>query len=83
MMIGAGTAWAARELLSPFGEVLRPLAKAGLKSGLQAAERGREAVARLAEMVDDLMAEVQAERALDELSAAGAEWESPHEAKEG
>jgi hypothetical protein len=79
VVIGVAVSWAARELLAPFGQALRPLAKASIKSGLMAAERGREAVARLSETVDDLVAEVKAERAVDDLTAsASAEtWRAP------
>jgi hypothetical protein len=41
--------------------VARPMMRGALKAGILAYEKGREAAAELAEMVDDLVAEVQEE----------------------
>jgi hypothetical protein len=60
--IGVAAVVLGRGFLTPFARVFRPLAKAGLKSAVLAYEAGREGMARLAEQVDDLAAEVRLER---------------------
>lgn len=70
IVIGMGVTWVAREFLAPFGQAMRPLAKAGIKSGILAWERGREAAGHLGEALDDLVAEVKAEQAIEDLTAA-------------
>src|SRR5579875_2835784 len=51
----------------------RPAAKQAMKLGLAAIERGRERATELAETASDLLAEAQAEYALERLPAAAAE----------
>lgn len=75
LAVGLGVSWAAREFLAPFRQAARPLAKAGIKSSILIAERGRETAARLGETVEDLVAEVVAERAIEHISAEGADWD--------
>lgn len=48
----------------------RPVARAAMKSGLVAYEKGKEAFAELGEIMDDLLAEVQAELAEAEAAQA-------------
>ena len=73
--LGLGASWFAREFLTPFAQLARPAAKAGLKSGILVWDRSREAAGRAVETVDDLMAEVRAEQAIDDLTAAPIELE--------
>jgi hypothetical protein len=63
LAVGAVCVIVGRQLLTPVKCLARPTAKAALKSGLVAAEWGRERVARLSEEIEDLAAEVHAERA--------------------
>ncbi|MGD2113900.1 MAG: DUF5132 domain-containing protein [Acidobacteriota bacterium] len=70
--IGIGLTLVARELLPPFRDAARPLAKAGLKGSMSVFERSREALARAGETVEDLVAEVKLEREVAALSAAAA-----------
>jgi hypothetical protein len=60
--VGAACVIFGRRLLTPVRRLARPTAKAALKSGLTAVERSREMVARLSEELEDLAAEVEAER---------------------
>jgi hypothetical protein len=62
MAVGAACVIFGRRLLTPVKHLARPTAKAALKSGWSAAEWGRETVARLGEHLEDLAAEVEAER---------------------
>lgn len=68
IVIGVGVSWLAREFLAPFAGAARPLAKAGIKSGILMAERGKDTLARIGETVDDLVAEVKAEQAIEDLT---------------
>lgn len=58
---GAAVAAAAPVVLPALSEALRPAAKVLLKQGLLGIERARMTVARAAESVEDLIAEVRAE----------------------
>jgi Protein of unknown function (DUF5132) len=70
----------ARDTLNPFRSVLRPLVKAGLRSGIDAFERGQERAARVQEYLDDLVAEVAAERERERQDVAADELEAVREA---
>lgn len=59
--IGIGVALLAPVLLPAVAGIARPLARAAMKSGIIAYEKGREAAAELREVVEDLMAEAQSE----------------------
>ena len=63
--LGIGASAFSREVLRHFRPVLGPLTKASLKAGLHALDRGREATARFGEYVEDMLAEVEAERAAE------------------
>ena len=78
--VGAGAAWLARDLLTPLTRLARPVTKAGIRAGLDVAERGRETLARLGEHLDDLAAEVKAEREVDELTRAAGHTPPPPDA---
>jgi hypothetical protein len=62
----AGLAAAAivREFRTGFGDLGRPIAKATIKSGIALMDRGRELVAHLGEVIEDLAIEARLE--LDE-----------------
>ena len=62
MAVGMTAAIVGRELFAPFRRLGRPLAKAAVKSGMNALERGQEGVALMSEHLSDLVAEVVAER---------------------
>lgn len=59
--IGVGVAILAPLVLPTVVKAARPLARAAIKSGLLLFEKGRETVAELGEVMDDLLAEAQAE----------------------
>jgi Protein of unknown function (DUF5132) len=65
VMIGVGVGVGIAALLPAvkpiLGDVGRPLAKASIKTGILAYEKGRELSARWREVLEDLVAEVQAE----------------------
>jgi hypothetical protein len=63
MAVGAACVIFGRRLLTPVKRLARPTAKAALRSGWTALEHGRETVTRLGEQLEDLAAEVAAERA--------------------
>jgi hypothetical protein len=60
--VGAAAAIVGRELFAPIRRLGRPLAKAAVRSGMTALERGHERVALMSEHLSDLVAEVAAER---------------------
>jgi hypothetical protein len=62
LVLGAGAATFGRELFGPLRELARPAAKAALRSGMAAVERGRIAAARAVEQFEDLAAEIDDER---------------------
>lgn len=69
--IGSAAVLAAPYVLPLVSSVGRPLVKGLLLQGVLAFERGREALAHLAETLDDIIAEVRAEAEAD-LAARGA-----------
>jgi hypothetical protein len=64
LLIGVGAALVAPVLLPVVGAVLRPVAKGLIKGGLYLVDAAQEIVAEGSEQLSDLVAEVQAERAL-------------------
>jgi hypothetical protein len=60
--VGVAAAVIGREFFAPIRRLGRPLAKAAVKSGMGALERGQEGVALMSEHLSDLVAEVAAER---------------------
>jgi hypothetical protein len=60
--LGIGAVTVGRELLGPVRELARPAAKAALRSGMAAVDRGRVTAARAVEQFEDLVAEIDAER---------------------
>ena len=59
--IGIGAAILAPLILPPLAKAARPMARAAIKSGLLLLDKGRETVAELGEVMEDLVAEAQAE----------------------
>lgn len=59
--IGIGVALLAPVVLPVLAKAGRPLARAAIKSGMLLFEKGRETVAELGEVAEDLIAEAQAE----------------------
>ena len=61
VMIGVGLAFTAPLLLAAFSGFGRPAARAAVKAGLLAYEKGIETAAEFGELVEDLLAEAEAE----------------------
>lgn len=61
LAIGLGVAAAAPVVIASLFGASRPLARAAIKSGIILFEKGREAAAEFAEVVEDLVAEARAE----------------------
>jgi hypothetical protein len=83
--VGLGVAGLLKSLGPVFSEVGRPFAKATIKSGILALEKGRERVAHLREDYEDLLAEVRSEMQEEHLrgtsGAAGIAGAVPEEPK--
>ncbi len=60
--LGFGAGFLARDLLASDESFTRPLVKGVLKTSVSLLEKGRESFAHFIESVEDLLAEVQAER---------------------
>jgi hypothetical protein len=71
VVVGIAAAGIVKGLAPAFKGLGRPLAKAAIKSGLLVYETGRETLAQIGEVVEDLVAEVKAERAMEAASASG------------
>ncbi|HKJ89254.1 MAG TPA: DUF5132 domain-containing protein [Gammaproteobacteria bacterium] len=67
LVIGLGTAFVAPVAVSALSGLGRPMARAALKSGLVFYDKGRETLAEMGEVVDDLVAEARAELEEDRL----------------
>lgn len=61
LAIGIGAAVLAPVMLPVLASVAKPLAKAAIKSGFILYEKGKEAVAEMSEMVEDVVAEARSE----------------------
>ncbi len=61
MAIGLSVSILLPVVVSLLAPVVRPLARSTLKAGIIAYEKGRETVAEIGEVIDDLVAEVQEE----------------------
>ncbi|TQV63252.1 MAG: DUF5132 domain-containing protein [Halothiobacillaceae bacterium] len=61
LLIGLGAAVVAPVVLAVLGGVARPLSRAAVKTGIIAYEKGREAMAEVGEVFDDLVAEARVE----------------------
>lgn len=61
LAIGIGAAVLAPVMLPVLAGVAKPLAKAAIKGGFMLYEKGKEAVAEIGEMVEDVIAEAKSE----------------------
>jgi hypothetical protein len=70
--VGVGAALLAPILLPAIARLARPLMKATIRTGIIFYEKGRETVAELGEVVEDIVAEAQAEISETEAAAGAA-----------
>lgn len=61
LAIGIGAAVLAPAVMPILVSVVKPLAKAAIKGGIMLYERGKETVAEVGEIVEDIVAEAKAE----------------------
>lgn len=71
ILIGIGALLLAPVVLPAAGSVVRPLIKATVKSGLLAAQKGRELLSEAMESLEDITAEVKAELIAERKGPAG------------
>jgi galactitol-specific phosphotransferase system IIC component len=72
LAIGIGAAVLAPVVMPVLVSVVKPLAKAAIKGGIVLYEKGREAVAEVSEMTEDIVAEAKAELAESQKEATTA-----------
>jgi hypothetical protein len=72
LVVGAAVVVLGPVLLPALARVGKPAAKTALKAGVVLYDRGRETAARVAEMAEDMFAEVRAEMAAEAGMAAAA-----------
>jgi hypothetical protein len=77
LLAGAGAALAVWALRKPLREVAAPVAKAGVRAAMDARDWTEERLARAGESLDDLVAEVRAERAAARTPASGEPGPAP------
>lgn len=63
LAIGIGAAIVAPVVIPIAASVVKPLAKAAIKGGIMLYEKGKETVAEVSEMVEDIVAEAKSEMA--------------------
>jgi hypothetical protein len=80
ILIGVAAVKLAPYVMPALAGAARPLARAAVKSGLVAYEKGKEAIAEMGEIMDDLVAEVQAELAAAEGAQAARQSEATESA---
>ncbi|MCX8069326.1 MAG: DUF5132 domain-containing protein [Thermodesulfovibrionales bacterium] len=61
LAIGIGAAIIAPALIPVVSSIVKPIAKAVIKGGILCYERGKESIAEISEMVEDIAAEAKAE----------------------
>jgi len=61
LAIGIGAAILVPVILPAVAALARPIARAAIKTGIIAYEKGREAIAEMGEVVEDLVAEARAD----------------------
>jgi hypothetical protein len=71
LVIGVGSAIVAPLVVPALSKAAKPLAKAAIKGGLALFETGREKLAEMHEVVDDLVAEAKTEIAAEQAAQAG------------
>jgi hypothetical protein len=72
LAIGIGAAVLAPVVIPVAAQIVKPLAKAAIKGGIVLYEKGKETVAEMGEVVEDLIAEAKAEMDSARESAPGA-----------
>jgi hypothetical protein len=72
ILIGLAVAALTPLILPVLAAVGKPLARAAIKTGIIAYEKGREVVAEVGEVIEDLVAEARAELAESEIAKAAA-----------
>jgi hypothetical protein len=77
LLIGAATVVVAPIVIPMVAAAMRPLAKAAVKGGLMAYEKGKVIVAEAQENLEDLMAETKAEMASESEDANAAPKKKP------
>jgi peptide subunit release factor 1 (eRF1) len=73
LAVGIGAAIIAPAVMPIVASVVKPLAKAAIKGGIIFYEKGRETIAEVSEMVEDIVAEAKAEMAEAHKETAGPE----------
>ncbi len=68
ILVGVAAGLAAREVFPRLGDVVKPLSKVTLRSGILAYEKMKEAFAHVGESIEDLASEVRTEMATEEAS---------------
>ena len=63
LAIGIGAVVLAPVVIPAAAQIVKPLAKAAIKGGIVLYEKGRETIAEMGEVVEDLIAEAKAEMA--------------------
>ena len=63
LAIGIGAVVLAPVVIPVAAQIVKPLAKAAIKGGIVLYEKGRETIAEMGEVVEDLIAEAKAEMA--------------------
>jgi hypothetical protein len=76
LAVGIGAAVLAPAVMPIVASVVKPLAKAAIKGGIILYEKGREAVAEMGEVVEDIVAEAKAEMAEAHKETIGPEEKS-------
>lgn len=70
LALGIGAAILIPVAISTLAPVLKPVARSAVKTGLRAAEKGREVLAESVEKFEDLVAETQAEMRAGHMNSA-------------
>lgn len=73
LAIGIGAAVLAPAVMPVVASIVKPLVKAAIKGGIILYEKGKETVAEVAEVVEDIVAEAKAEMAEAHKETAGHE----------
>lgn len=70
LAVGIGTAVLLPAVVPAVSTLLRPAAKAAIKGGILAYDRGRQAMAQMSEMASDMVAEARADAQHTEAATA-------------
>jgi|GEM_PF-3115912 len=69
-VIGFGTGFVSRDLMSSGPSIVKPVIKGFMKAGVNLLEKSRESIAGFAETIEDLLAEVRSEQVTKETPKA-------------